>query len=92
MHKNRIIIILGIIIFFMPQSGFTPSTKTFFIELLSAAVVVLAILIERKGFFSLQWRKKNTITPIAHTYVEHNGNATTPVVSAVNSGVEPIKE
>jgi len=89
MHKNRIIIILGILIFFIPQSGFTPSTKVFLIELLAAAVVVLAFLIERKGFFSLQWRKKNTTTAVAHTYVEHNGNAVTPVAPVV-SEASPI--
>jgi hypothetical protein len=83
MHKNRVIIILGILIFFIPQSGFTPSTKTFLIEFLSAAVVILAFFIERKGFFSLQWRKKNTTTPVARTYVEHNGNAS--IDSAVDS-------
>lgn len=82
MHKNRVIIVLGILIFFIPQSGFTPTTKVFLIELLSALVVILAFLIERKGFFSLQWRKKNTVTPIARTYVEHDGNSniTVPAV------------
>jgi hypothetical protein len=74
MHKNRVIIILAILIFFIPQSGFTPSTKVFLIELLSGIVVILAFLIERKGFFSLQWRRKNTTTSVARTYVEHNGS------------------
>lgn len=75
MHKNRIIIVLGILIFFISQFGFTPSTKAFLIEFLAAVIVLLAFFIERKGFFSLQWRKKNTTTPVAHTYVEHNGTA-----------------
>ena len=66
----------------MPQSGFTPQTKSFLIEFLAAAVVILAILIERKGFFSMEWRKKNTTTPVAHTYVEHNGavSVSAPVI------------
>jgi len=85
MHKNRVIIFLAIIIFFIPQSGFTPTTKYFLTEFISAAVVILAFMIERKGFFSLQWRKKNTTTPVAHTYVEHNGNvAVAPVSSPIN--------
>jgi hypothetical protein len=83
MHKNRVIIVLGILIFFIPQSGFTPSTKVLLTELLAAAVVILALFIERKGFFSLQWRKKNTVTPVARTYVEHNGNATASIKSDV---------
>ncbi len=78
MHKNRIIIILAILIFFIPQSGFTPSTKVFLTELLSAGIVILAILVERKGFFSILWHKKSTVTPVAHTYMDHNG---TPSVS-----------
>lgn len=81
MHKNRVIIVLGILIFFIPQSGFTPSTKVLLTELLAAAVVILALFIERKGFFSLQWRKKNTVTPVARTYVEHKGNTTTIITS-----------
>ena len=81
MHKNRIIIFLAILIFFIPQLGFTPPTKAFLTELLAAIVVVLAIFIERKGFFSLQWRKKNTTTPVARTYVEHNG--TTPISTSI---------
>lgn len=85
MHKNRIIIIIGIIIFFIPQSGFTPTTKVFLIEVLAALVVILALFIERKGFFSLQWKKKNTTTPVARTYVEHNG-------TAVNSVSAPIAQ
>lgn len=80
MHKNRIIIVLGILIFFIPQSGFTPQTKAFLIEFLAAVVVILAFFIERKGFFSLEWRKKNTTTPVARTYVEHNGSATAPTI------------
>lgn len=88
MHKNRIIIILAILIFFIPQSGFTPSTKTFFIEVLSAIVVILAILIERKGFFSIQWKKKNTMTSAARTYVEHNGTSATPTVAPESVATE----
>jgi hypothetical protein len=81
MHKNRIIIILGIFILLLASYlNFTPSTKRFLIELSAAAIVVLAFLIERKGFFSLQWRKKSTTTPIARTYVEHNGNSIVPTV------------
>lgn len=90
MHKNRIIIFLGILIFFIPQSGFTPTTKFYLIEILSAIIVFIAFFIERKGFFSVQWRKKNTVTPVAKTYVEHNGSASVPpVVDTV--GVEPVK-
>jgi len=73
MHKNRIIIVLGILVIFIPQSGFTQFTKISLTEILSAAIVILALMIERKGFFSLQWRKKNTTTPVAKTYIEHNG-------------------
>jgi hypothetical protein len=85
MHKNRLIIVLGILIFFIPQSGFTPTTKVFLIELLSAIIVVLAIMIERKGFFSILWHKKSTTTPVAHTYVDHNGT------SSINPVVNPEK-
>jgi hypothetical protein len=80
MHKNRIIIVLGILIFFIPQSGFPPSTKVFLIEFLVAIVVILALLIERKDFFAVLWHKKTTTTPVAHTYVEHNGSTSTPPV------------
>ena len=75
MKKNRIIIILGILAFFVPQSEFTPNTKNFLIELMAAAIVILAILIERKDLFSIIWHKKSTVTPVAHTYVDHNGTA-----------------
>jgi lysophospholipid acyltransferase (LPLAT)-like uncharacterized protein len=75
MHKNRIIIVLAILIFFIAQSGFTPSTRAFLIEFLSAVIVFLAFFIERKGFFSILWHKKHTTTPVARTYVEHNGAA-----------------
>lgn len=95
MHKNRVIIVLGILVFFIPQSGFTPSTKVFLIEILSAALVILAFMIERKGFFSLQWRKKNTTTPTARTYVEHNGSTpvvTPPIASTVSPVVDGVKE
>ena len=81
MHKNRIIIALGILIILMQESGFEHSTKTFSILVFAALIVVLAFMIERKGFFSLQWRKKSTVTPVAKTYIEHNGTtvaATTP--------------
>ncbi len=61
---------MGIVIFFISQSGFTPGTKKMVIQVSAAAVVLLAIMIERKGFFSLEWRKKNTVTPTAKTYVE----------------------
>ena len=83
MHKNRIIIVLAILIFFVPQSGFFQNTKIFLIEVLSALIAILALMIERKGFFSLQWRKKSTTTPVAKTYVEHKGavSSTVPVVT-----------
>lgn len=94
MHKNRIIIILGIFIFFLASGylGFTPNTKRFLIEISSAAIVFIALFIERKGFFSLQWRKKNTTTSVAHTYIERNGNKNiideTDIISVTNSSEE----
>ena len=90
MHKNRIIIILGIFLFFIPQLGFTPGTKNFLIEFLSALVVFLAIFIERKGFFSLQWRKKNTTTPVAKTYIEHNGAPVSAPVVPADPAINPL--
>ena len=82
MHKNRVIIILGIFIILIEGwSGFTPDTKRYIIEIFAALIVVLAFLIEKKGVFSLDWHKKSPVTPVASTYVEHNGAVTvTPEV------------
>jgi len=93
MHKNRIIIILGILILFMPELGFTPSTKKFLIQLFAAIVVILAFLIERKGFFAILWHKKNTITPVARTFVEHNGSTPTanPIPDPISAPVSTIE-
>jgi hypothetical protein len=93
MHKNRIIIALGILILLLTYYfNFTPSTKKFLIGLSAVAIVVLAFMIERKGFFSLQWRNKNTTTSVARTYVEHDGNknvvSETEVISVTNSAKE----
>lgn len=93
MHKNRIIIALGVLILFLNYYfNFTPSTRRFLIGLCATAVVVLAFLIERKGFFSLQWRRKNTITSVAHTYIEHNGNKDVIVETEVASVTDSVKE
>ncbi len=73
MQKNRIIIILGLFIVILPELGFTPSTKKFLIQAFAALIVILAFMVEHKGVFSMQWRKKNPVTPVANTYVEHNG-------------------
>jgi uncharacterized membrane protein len=91
MPKNRIIIILAILIFLVPRwSGFTPSTKVFLIELLAVVIIVLAFLIEKKDFFSLLWHKKNTTTPVAHTYVEHHGAVSAPATTPIDHIAEPI--
>ena len=83
MHKNRIIIILGIfIILFAGWFNFPPDTKKYLIEIFAAIIVILAFLIEKKGVFSLDWRKKNPVTPVASTYVEHNGTTSTGVNSS----------
>jgi hypothetical protein len=72
MHKNRIIIVLGLLIFFLAEGllGFEPTTKRYLIEALSLIIVVLAFLIERKGVFFLHWYKKDPVTPVASTYIE----------------------
>lgn len=61
--------------FLVEYLNFTPSTRKFLIELSAVVIVVLAFMIERKGVFSILWHKKNTVTPVARTYVEHNGAA-----------------
>ncbi|HAO64992.1 TPA: hypothetical protein DCQ44_03365 [Candidatus Taylorbacteria bacterium] len=68
----------------MPDLGFTPSTKVFLIKLLAAVVVILAFIVERKGILPMWLQKKNTVTPVAQTYVEHNGVAAVTVTVAVN--------
>ena len=66
-------------------SGFPPYTKKYLIETFAALVVVLAFLIEKKGVFSLEWRKRSPVTTVASTFVEHNGT------SAVTSNIEKPK-
>ncbi len=66
-------------------SGFPPDTKKYLIETFAALVVVLAFLIEKKGVFSLEWRKRNPTTPVASTYVEHNGTSGAPIVESEKS-------
>jgi len=79
MHKNRIIIILGIFIILIEGwSGFTPDTKRHLVEIFAAIIVILAFLIEKKGVFFLDWHKKSPVTPVASTYVEHNGAVAAP--------------
>ncbi len=73
MHKNRIILILGIFLILIPESGFEPGLKKFLIQVIGFVVIILAFLIERHITISLHWRRKNTVTPTATTYVEHNG-------------------
>ncbi len=94
MHKNRIIILLGILILLLPELGFTPSTKKFLIQFFAAVVIVLAFLIERKGVFSIWWQKKDNITPVARTYVEHNGASSTaaPVPATASTTPPPAQK
>ncbi len=73
MHKNRIILILGLFLILIPESGFEPGVKKFLIQAIGFVVIVLAFLIERHITISLHWRRKNSVTPTATTYVEHNG-------------------
>jgi hypothetical protein len=75
MHKNRIILILGIFLILIPESGFEPGFKKLATQVIGFIIIVLAFLIERHINISLHWRRKNTVTPTATTYVEHNGAA-----------------
>ena len=94
MHKNRIIIILGILILLLPELGFTLPNTFLLIQFFAAIVIILAFMIERKGIFSILWSKKNTTTPVAKTYIEHNG--VTPVNPPVSPGattpISTVKE
>ena len=85
MHKNRVIIVLGILIILLSDSGFPPSTKSYLIQASAVLVVILAFLIEKKGVFTLNWHKKEPVTPVASTYVEHNGSAAPTSKSTVTA-------
>lgn len=74
MNKNRLIIILGIFTILIAGSGFPPITRQYLIQIFAAFTVILAFLIEKKGVFSLDWHKRNPVTSVAKTYVEHNGS------------------
>ncbi len=75
MHKNKFILVLGLLIAALPYSGFSWETKKILIAIAGILVAILAVLVERHIKISFHWPRKKMSQPTATTYVEHNGAA-----------------
>jgi 4-amino-4-deoxy-L-arabinose transferase-like glycosyltransferase len=75
MHKNKLILVLGIIVAALPYSGFAWNTKKILIAIVGLLIAVLAVLVERHIKISFHWPRKRSQSSTATTYIEHNGAA-----------------
>ena len=75
MYKNRSILLLAIFILVVPYSGFP--FKSYLIAAAAALIAVISFIIERHITIPLHWYRRSHVTPVATTYIEHNGAATT---------------
>ncbi len=73
MHKNKLILLLGLIVAVTPYSGFPWDVKRILIAGMGVSIAILAFLVERHIKISFHWPRKKSGTTVATTYVEHDG-------------------